>query len=47
MNDQPMYAFILYLLVKKYKKEELLRIINRMYDEKIIGDDNNETETYN
>lgn len=47
MNDQLMYAFILYLLVKKYKKEELLRIINRMYDEKIIGDDNNETKTSN
>ena len=47
MNDQPMYAFILYLLVKKYKKEELLRIINRMYDEKIIGAHNKESETYN
>ena len=40
MNDKRMYAFILYLLVKKYQKEELLRIINKMYDEEIIGGDN-------
>ncbi len=40
MNDKRMYAFILYLLVKKYPKEELLRIINRIYDEEIIGGDN-------
>ena len=37
MNDKRLYAFMLYLLVKKYSKEELLRIINRMYDEEIIG----------
>ena len=36
MNDKRLYAFMLYLLVKKYSKEELLRIINRMYDEEII-----------
>ena len=40
MNDKRMYAFILYLLVEKYPKEELLRIINRIYDEEIIGGDN-------
>lgn len=37
MNDKTLYAFMLYLLCKKYQKEELLRIINRMYDEEIIG----------